>query len=59
VLFVNKRLAYFLYTAGLIVGIARVAGGVHYPSDILGGIILGIIIGFVTYKMWSGIARSN
>ncbi len=59
VLFVNKRFAYFLYAAGLIVGIARVAGGVHYPSDILGGMALGMITGFAVYKMWSNIARSN
>jgi undecaprenyl-diphosphatase len=43
----SKRLAYFLYGSGLIVGIARVMAGVHYPLDILGGIILGIATGLV------------
>jgi undecaprenyl-diphosphatase len=42
-----KPLAYFLYISGLIVGVARIMAGVHYPLDILGGIILGIATGLV------------
>lgn len=42
VFFFNRKLAYFLYASGLLIGLARVAGGVHYPSDIVGGIVLGI-----------------
>lgn len=45
--FFNKKLAYFLYASGLLIGIARIAGGVHYPSDILGGAVLGLITGAV------------
>jgi len=52
--FFNKKLAYFLYASGLVIGLARIAGGVHYPSDIAGGIILGIFIGFIVYKLWRG-----
>jgi len=40
--FVNKRLSHVLYASAFLVGFARVIAGVHYPSDILGGIILGI-----------------
>jgi undecaprenyl-diphosphatase len=40
--FFDKRLAYFLYVSGLFVGIARITGGVHYPSDIIGGIVIGV-----------------
>jgi len=43
----NKKIAWLLYALGLLIGIARVAGGVHYPSDILGGIVLGILTGIV------------
>ena len=49
--FFNKRLAYFLYISGVVIGIARVMGGVHYPSDILGGIILGLITGVAVYSI--------
>lgn len=43
----NKTLSWLLAATGLLIGLARVAGGVHYPSDILGGIVLGILIGLV------------
>jgi undecaprenyl-diphosphatase len=43
----NKKLAYFLFASGLVIGLARVAGGVHYPSDVLGGIFLGILTVFI------------
>ena len=51
-LYVNKRVAYLFFTAGLFVGLARIAAGVHYPSDILGGAVLGIITVLVVQKVW-------
>lgn len=42
VYFYNRRLAYGIYASGVLVGIARVIAGVHYPFDIVGGIILGV-----------------
>lgn len=51
--FFNKKLAYFLYTSGVLVGLARIAGGAHYPSDILNGAILGAIIGYLIYKLFA------
>jgi len=31
--------------------VARVAAGVHYPSDILGGVIVGAVTGYATYQL--------
>jgi len=45
----NKKLSYFLFASGLLIGLARVAGGVHYPTDIIGGIILGILSGITIH----------
>jgi len=39
-----------LYASGLLIGIARIAAGVHYPLDILGGIILGTLTGYIAYR---------
>ena len=39
----NKKWGIFFFTSAILMGIARVAVGVHYPTDILGGGILGII----------------
>lgn len=49
--FFNKKLAYFLYVSGLVIGLARVAAGVHYPSDIVGGIIIGAATGVCVYLL--------
>ncbi len=54
--FVNKPLAYFFYAAALAVGLARVASGVHYPSDILGGIVLGVLTSVLFVAAWRGVA---
>lgn len=59
--FFNKKLSYVLFAAGLVIGIARVAGGVHYPSDIAGGIVLGIVVSSAlcwTYRRY-GLLRSE
>src|SRR5690554_1219266 len=36
----------------LIICYTRVYLGVHYPSDILGGSMLGVVIGFLIYKLF-------
>ncbi len=41
----NKRLGAWLYVAAILIGLGRIAAGVHYPSDIFGGAILGVVIG--------------
>lgn len=46
VYFHNKRWGIGLFIASLILTISRVIAGVHYPSDILGGMIIGIAIGY-------------
>lgn len=50
--FFNKKLSYFIFATGFVVGIARVAGGVHYPSDILGGIIFGMATSGILYWLY-------
>jgi undecaprenyl-diphosphatase len=45
-----KRTAYALYTLAILIGYSRVYLGVHYPSDVLGGALCGILIGFLGYK---------
>lgn len=43
----NKKLGILFFIGSILMGIARVFGGVHWPSDILGGAIIGIIVGFI------------
>ena len=42
VFFWNKRLGMILFGASIVMGIARVIAGVHYPSDIIAGMIVGV-----------------
>lgn len=47
----NPRLGIFLYCSGLLIGLARICGGVHYPSDILGGMILGTLTSLLIFYL--------
>ncbi|MBI3232114.1 MAG: phosphatase PAP2 family protein [Candidatus Doudnabacteria bacterium] len=43
VYFYNKKLGTWLFAAAILVSLARVVGGVHYPSDILVGALVGVL----------------
>ena len=53
--FNNKKWGIFFFVSAILMGIARIAVGVHYPTDILGGAVLGIICGWLTYKYISSL----
>ncbi|MEI7720312.1 MAG: phosphatase PAP2 family protein [bacterium] len=54
---IDKKFAYGLLGLGVLVGLARVASGVHYPSDIVGGAVLGLLVGWVGGKVWGAVQR--
>ena len=43
VFFVNRKWGMWFLISACLIGIARVFAGVHWPSDILGGALLGIV----------------
>lgn len=47
----NKRLGIWFYVTSAVIGVARVAAGVHYPTDILGGAVLGIAVGLAAHQL--------
>ncbi|MEK7540705.1 MAG: phosphatase PAP2 family protein [Patescibacteria group bacterium] len=47
VYFYNKKIGIIFYIASLLVVLARVFVGIHWPSDILAGAILGILTGYI------------
>lgn len=47
----HRRWAWVAVCAALMIGIARVAGGVHYPTDILGGIGVGALSALVAIRI--------
>lgn len=47
VYFYNKKAGILFYIASLFIVLARVFVGVHWPSDILVGAVLGILMGWI------------
>lgn len=47
IFFLHKKAGYFFMFFALLIGIARIIAGVHFPVDILGGFLLGGIIAYL------------
>ena len=45
----NKKWGSVFFTAAILMNISRIIAGVHYPSDILGGAIIGVVIGYIIF----------
>jgi len=43
----EKRLGAFLYIMAILIGLSRIYLGHHYPSDVMGGALLGTILGWI------------
>jgi len=43
IFFENKKIGVVFGILGILMGLARIAAGVHYPLDILAGMLLGIL----------------
>lgn len=48
-LYGHKRLGTFLFTLAILIAVSRIGAGLHYPSDVIGGALLGIASGIVAY----------
>lgn len=54
----NRTLGVVSFVLTLFVCLARVAAGVHYPSDILGGLVVGVFSGFLTLYVYKRFTNS-
>ena len=41
--YINKRAGAWSFAGAVLIGVGRVGAGIHWPTDILGGILIGII----------------
>lgn len=51
----KSRYRYFpllIFSWAFIVSISRIYNGVHYPSDVTGGAMIGLLAGFLSWKLW-------
>ena len=49
--FHDRKIGILYVAASLLIGLARVLARVHYPIDILGGAVLGILMAFLVEKI--------
>lgn len=43
----NKKWGIWFFVATLFITVGRVIAGVHYPSDIIGGAVIGVIVAYI------------
>lgn len=48
----HKRAGILFMLFALIIGIARISAGVHFPIDIIGGFVLGALVAFALKKLY-------
>ena len=49
--FFRKSWSYYFFAGAFLISLARVYVGVHWPLDVLGGAVVGIISAFVVWKI--------
>jgi len=55
VFFWKRKYSWLFFVGAALVGLSRVAAGIHFPYDILGGAILGIVVtSFAHFLLKSG-----
>lgn len=50
--FINKKAGLVFFIIAILIGLSRIVIGVHYPIDIIGGFIIGIIISLILKKIF-------
>ncbi|MBI2454054.1 MAG: phosphatase PAP2 family protein [Parcubacteria group bacterium] len=49
----HKKLGWFLLVSTILISAARVAAGIHWPSDILAGWLVGAIVSWAVYSIFN------
>ncbi len=56
--FYNKKLGVVFFVLAALVGLGRIYVGVHYPLDVLGGILIGALSAFVAERLpWNKVFK--
>ena len=55
VFFYNRKASIILFAGSFLMGLARIFTGIHFPSDILGGMVLGVLVGWGSWRIFSKI----
>ena len=58
IFFTHKKAGYIFMFFALIIGLARITAGVHFPIDILGGFVLGSLVAYFV-RQFLGLRSSS
>ncbi len=56
---VYGRKGAWAYLPATLIALSRLYVGVHYPTDVLGGMIVGTVVGFLVYKLFIYIEKNH
>ena len=51
IFFYNKRLSIYAFILATAIAFSRLYLYVHYPSDVLAGILIGVLCGIISYQL--------
>lgn len=49
VYFFNKKWGFWFFAAAFLMGLSRIIAGVHYPSDVVAGAVIGILTSYAVF----------
>lgn len=49
--FYNKKLSSFFFAAAFLISLGRIFVGIHYPTDILGGVLVGFVSALIVKRL--------
>ena len=55
----DKKWGTWFFIAALIMSIGRIVAGAHYPSDILGGMIVGVLTAYAIFHFINNFSKWN
>jgi len=51
IMLIDKKLSILFFIFAILIGLGRIFGGVHYPSDILGGLLVALLSTWLVKKI--------